>query len=305
MKKQIGLIGLGKMGYALALNLRDKGWDVVVYNRTISKVEEIQKEGVRGAKSLKELVDVLDGPRVIWTMLTAGEATKSILFEKGGLKELLNEGDIVIEGGNSKFYEDEANAKQLAEKGIQYIDVGVSGGPSGARNGACLMIGGEKQTFEYLEELFKDLSKPNAYKFFNGYGAGHYVKMVHNGIEYGMMQAIAEGFNLMKSSDYKLNLIEVADIYNNGSVIESRLVGWLRNGFEKYGEDLKDVSGTVEALGEGLWTVETAKSSNIEVKIIEESVIFRDQSKVNPSYTGRILSALRNMFGGHSIDSAK
>lgn len=305
MRKQIGLIGLGKMGYGLALNLKDKGWDVIVYNRTISKVEDIQKEGVRGARSLKELVDALDGPRVIWTMLTAGEATISTLFEAGGLKELLSEGDIVIEGGNSKFYEDESNAKQLAEKGIKYIDVGVSGGPSGARNGACLMIGGERQTFEYLEELFKDLSKAKAYKFFEGYGAGHFVKMVHNGIEYGMMQSIAEGFNLMKNSNYKLNLIEVADIYNNGSVIESRLIGWLKSGFEKYGEELDEVSGTVNALGEGLWTVETAKSRNLEVKVIEESVRFRDESKLNPSYTGKILSALRNMFGGHSVDSSK
>lgn len=305
MKKQIGLIGLGKMGYGLALNLKDKGWDVVVYNRTLSKIEDIKKEGVRGVTSLKELVDALEGPRVVWTMLTAGEATKSTLFESGGLKDLLTEGDIVIEGGNSRFHEDESNAKQLAEKGIKYIDVGVSGGPSGARNGACLMIGGQKETFEYLEDLFKDLSKANAYKFFEGYGAGHYVKMVHNGIEYGMMQAIAEGFNLMKESNYNLNLVEVADIYNNGSVIESRLIKWLKEGFEKYGEDLADISGSVQMLGEGEWTLEHAKEKNIEIPVIEDSVKFRIESKVKPSYTGKILSTLRSMFGGHSISDNK
>ncbi len=301
MKKQIGLIGLGKMGKGLALNLRDKGWEVIVYNRTLSKVEEIEKEGIKGTRSLKELVSLLDGPRVVWTMLTAGDATKAVMFDEGGLMSLLQEGDIIVEGGNSKFTEDKMHAEMLAQKGIKYIDVGVSGGPSGARNGACLMIGGEKETFIYLENLFKDLAKPNAYKFFEGYGAGHYVKMVHNGIEYGMMQSIAEGFNLMKNSNYNLNLVDVADIYSNGSVIESRLINWLKEGYLKYGEDLKEVSGSVDSLGEGQWTVDTAKSQKIDLPIIEKSVEFRYESRKAPSYTGKVLSMLRNMFGGHSI----
>ncbi len=303
MNKQIGLIGLGKMGTGLALNLKDKGWDVIVYNRTYSKVQELEKYGIKGAKDLKELVSMLNGPRVIWTMLTAGEATRAILLEPGGLKELLSKGDYVIEGGNSKYYEDKFNSEQLEERGINYMDVGVSGGPSGARNGACLMIGGKKNYYDYLEELFRDVSIENGYKFFEGIGAGHFVKMVHNGIEYGMMQSIAEGFNLMKTSEYNLNLEEVADIYNNGSVIESRLTKWLQEGFKLYGQNLESVSGSVDALGEGAWTVETAEKLNVSVPVIKTSVNFRTESKINPSYTGKILSMLRNMFGGHSIDN--
>jgi len=302
MKKQIGIIGLGKMGYGLALNLKEKGWDVIAYNRTLTKVDEIENEGVRGARSIKELVENLPGPKIIWTMLTAGDATQSTLFGPGGLYDCLSEGDFIIEGGNSRFKQDQENSNKLKVKGINYIDVGVSGGPSGARKGACLMIGGEKKNFDYLEDLFKDLAYENAYKFFEGYGAGHFVKMVHNGIEYGMMQAIAEGFNLIKESDYKLDLVEVADIYNNKSVIESRLIGWLKEGFQKYGVELEAISGSVGALGEGLWTVETAKEKDIPLPIIEGSVKFRNESQSNPSYTGKILSTLRNIFGGHTID---
>lgn len=301
MKKQIGIVGLGKMGYALALNLKDKGWDVVVYNRTLSKVEEIEREGVKGARSLNELVNYLTGPKVIWLMLTAGEATNSALFSENGLINILDKNDIVIEGGNSKYLEDKDNANKLAIKGIKYIDVGVSGGPAGARNGACLMIGGEEATFKYLEPLFNDVSKDGSYKFFNGYGAGHFIKMVHNGIEYGMMQSIAEGFNLIKNSEYNFDLVDVAEIYNNGSVIQSRLMEWLLQGYKIYGDDLLDISGSVESLGEGQWTVDTARFHNVDVPVIEKSLNFRYESKSNPSYTGKILTMLRNMFGGHSI----
>ena len=158
MNKQIGIIGLGKMGYSLALNLKDKGWDVIAYNRTLSKVDEIEKEGVTGARSLAELVEKLKGPRVIWCMLTAGDATQSTLFGENGLNKLLSSGDYIIEGANSRFSQDLTNAEEFAKLGINYVDVGVSGGPKGARNGACLMIGGLKNNFEVLEELFKDIS---------------------------------------------------------------------------------------------------------------------------------------------------
>jgi 6-phosphogluconate dehydrogenase len=301
MKKEIGIIGLGKMGSALALNLKEKGWNVIAYNRTVARVDEIEKQGVTGARSIEELVNKLESPRIIWTMLTAGEATISTIFGEEGLTTFLGAGDTIIEGGNSKFSEDQNNANELLKFYINYIDVGVSGGPYGARHGACLMIGGQRENFINNEQLFKDLSKDNSYKFFEGYGAGHYVKMVHNGIEYGMMQSIAEGFNLLKNSNYKLNLEDVADIYNNGSVIESRLINWLKEGYLKYGEDLESVSGTVSATGEGLWTVEDANMNDIKVPVIQESVNFRNQTQNNPNYTGKILSMLRNMFGGHSI----
>jgi len=300
-KKQIGIIGLGKMGHGLALNMHDHGWDVVAFNRTVSKTDEIKQNGLKGAYSLKELVDKLEKPRVVWIMLTAGAPTQDIIFAQEALYDLLDKGDVIIEGGNSPFKQDFKNANKLQEKDIKYIDVGVSGGPYGARNGACLMIGGETSIFNYLEPLFKDLSIKDGYKHFKGYGAGHFVKMIHNGIEYGMMQAIAEGFNLMRKSDYNLNLIDVADIYNHGSVIESRLVGWTLEGFKKYGIDLKEISGSIGSNGEGLWTVNIAEEMREKVDNIKQSVDFRSESQKIPSYTGQIVQMIRNMFGGHSI----
>ena len=289
------------MGGGLALNLHDHGWDVVAFNRTTETTDEYAKQGITPSYSVQELVSALEGPRVVWVMLTAGEPTQNMLFGETGLINYLQEGDIVIEGGNSLYKQDAENAEKLKAKGIRYIDAGVSGGPDGARNGACIMVGGEKEMFDYTEEIFKDLSIENGYKFFEGYGAGHFVKMVHNGIEYGMMQAIAEGFNLMGKSPYKLNLIEVADIYQHGSVIESRLVGWTKEGFEKYGIELKDIKGEVDANGEGLWTAQAAKEMGQPAAIIQGSVDFRDQSHGNPSYTGQILSMIRNMFGKHKV----
>ncbi len=306
MNKQLGLIGLGKMGGNLALNLKDKGWDVVIYNRTSTKTDEFIAQGFIGSYSIKELIEKLPKPRIVWIMLTAGGPTQDMLFGDTGLINFLDKDDIIIEGGNSRFQVDFDNATKLKERGIKYIDVGVSGGPAGARNGACLMIGGEKEIFEYLEPLFKDIARDGvAYKFFEGYGAGHYVKMIHNGIEYGMMQSIAEGFNLMKKSDYNLNLVDVADIYNNGSVIESRLVQWTKDGFIKYGEDLKDISGSVGSNGEGLWTVEHGNQIGEPTRIIAGAVEFRTNSQLKPSYIGQILSMIRNMFGGHSIERGK
>lgn len=301
MKKQIGLIGLGKMGGGLALNFKDHGWDVVAFNRTTATTDEYATQGITPSYSVEELVSKLDGPRVVWVMLTAGQPTQDMLFGDKGLINYLQQGDIVIEGGNSLYKQDNENAQKFKEKGIKYVDAGVSGGPYGARNGACIMIGGEKEIFEYTEEIFKDLSLENGYKFFEGYGAGHLVKMVHNGIEYGMMQAIAEGFNLMKESPYNLNLIDVADIYSHGSVIESRLITWTKEGLEKYGIELEKVKGEVGANGEGLWTAQMGKELNQPVPIIQGSVDFRDQSQGNPSYVGKLLSMMRNMFGRHEI----
>ena len=194
----------------------------------------------------------------------------------------------------------------VAEKGIKFIDAGVSGGPGGALNGACLMVGGEKSSFEYLKELFTEMAKPGAVMHFEGVGAGHFVKMVHNGIEYGMMQSIAEGFNLIKNGPYKdLNMQDVTTIYQNGSVVESRLVGWLADGFEKFGNDLSDLSGSVGFTGEGEWTANVAEMFDQPVKVIRDSVEFRKESQDSPSFAGKILTAMRNQFGGHSIEKGK
>lgn len=299
--REVGIVGLGKMGAGLAEQLLEKGWKVVGYNRHPEPVHELQKKGLTGAFSYEELVAKLSGPRLIWLMIPAGKAIDEVLFGTKGLLSYLRKGDIIIDGGNSFYKDTIERARKIKKQGIEFFDVGVSGGPGGARSGACLMIGGEKKLFQKYEPLFRDLALKDAYQFFPGVGAGHFVKMIHNGIEYGMMQALAEGFSILKSSSYKLNLQDVASIYNNGSVIESRLTNWLLNGLEEQGQNLEKVSGTVAHTGEGEWTVKTGKELKVPTPIVKGSFDFRVDSEKNPSYTGKILSLLRNQFGHHAM----
>ncbi len=301
-KKQIGIIGLGKMGGNIASRLIEKGWEVVAYNRTSEVTKIFEEQGVKGAYSLQELAQKLDGPRIIWVMLPEGDALDSLL-SGDGILPYLEKGDTVIDAGNSLYKNSQKRAKVLEKERINFVDVGVSGGPGGARNGACLMVGGSRESYEELLPLYTDIAVSEGVEHFEGAGAGHFVKMVHNGIEYGMMQAIAEGFTVLKESKYDLDLTKVAEVYNHGSVIESRLIGWLRNGLQIYGEDLSEISGSVAHTGEGAWTIEAARELKVKTKIIEESLQFRIESEKNPSYTGKILSTLRNQFGGHSIKS--
>lgn len=299
-KLKIGFIGLGKMGYNMVERLLERNWQIVVYDKNEKTRNDLAKKGAIEAGAIDDLVSELSFPRIIWLMVPAG-AVEDVLFGKRGIVKFLEKGDIVIDGGNSFYLNSIKRHKKLAKKGIGFVDVGISGGPEGARKGACLMVGGEKKLFEKLKPIFKDLAVENSLQFFDGAGAGHFVKMVHNGIEYGMMQAIAEGFNLMEKSVYKLDLEKIADIYNQGSVIESRLIRWLKKAFEKHGQNLKAVSGSVAQTGEGMWTVKTAKKLGAPLKIIEESFKFRVQSQKRPSYTGKVLSALREQFGGHKV----
>lgn len=302
MKKEIGVIGLGKMGFGIAKQLQEKGWRVIAYNRSPEKVDQAVREGMIGAYSYQELIAQFQHvPRVIWLMLTAGDATEQALFGDPGIAHLLRKGDIVIDGSNGNYQDDIRRVQALNKLGIEYIDVGVSGGPSGARNGACLMVGGATSQFVKLEPLFRDLAIPGGYAHFEGAGAGHFVKMVHNGIEYGMMQAIGEGFAVMKQSPYRLDLQEIARIYNTGSVIESRLIGWLQKAYEAWGEHLDSISGSVKHSGEGAWTVEAAQTLGVPVPIIAGSLQFRIDSAERPSYIGKVVSALRGQFGGHAV----
>lgn len=302
---QIGYIGLGKMGKGMVLRLLEKGHSVVAWNRSIEPRVEVQTAGATTTETVEELVQKLSTPRLVWLMLPSyaepsdgrPSSPTEEMFQK--VLPLLNAGDILIDGANS-FYKDSKRRGELCqEKGIHFMDVGVSGGPSGARTGACLMIGGERSVYEKLVPLFESTAAEGAYQFFDGYGAGHFVKMVHNGIEYGMMQAIAEGFEVMKKSDYDLNLLDVARIYQNRSVVESRLVGWAESGLKEYGQDLESLTSTVAHTGEGEWTVKTAEEIGVKVPIIKGSFDFRVHSANNPSYTGKFLSMLRNQFGGH------
>lgn len=297
MNKTIGYIGLGKMGINMVYRLNEMGWRVIAYNRSPNPRHEVANNGITTADSIETLVKRIEPPRLIWVMVSH-EAVDAILDE---LIPLLNQGDTIIEGGNSFYKSSELRAQMLRAKGIDMLDCGTSGGPLGARHGACCMIGGDEAAFKKFEHLFKDISVEGGYGYMGKSGAGHFVKMVHNGIEYGMMQAIGEGFEVLRKSDFHLNMQKVSDLYNHKSVIESRLVGWLKDAYEKFGEDLADVSGSVGYTGEGEWTVKTAKEFGVPVPIIEEAFKFRVQSKKKPSYTGKVLSALRNMFGGHEV----
>ncbi len=298
-KKEIGLIGLGKMGKSIARRLLEKEWKVVGFNRSPQDTKELAREGLTPSYSLAEVVNKLLPPRIIWLMLPAGKTIDNILFGPKGLTKYLQKGDSIIDGSNSFYKDSIARHKKLTRLGFKFNDVGFSGGPDGARNGGCLMVGGEEHLYEYLEPLYFELARSGGLQYFHGVGAGHFVKMIHNGIEYGMMQSIAEGFTILKNAKYDLDLTKVAEIYNHGSVIESRLIGWLKKALEIHTEDLSDISGMVDYTGEGSWTVETAKELGLDAKVIEEAVKFRIKSKRSPNYLGKILSALREQFGKH------
>lgn len=295
---KLGYIGLGKMGKNMVFNLLEKGHEVVAWNRSPEPRLEVAAAGATAVETLEAVVAALPTPRVIWLMLPAGQVTDDNL---DALLPLLQAGDLVIDGANSFYKDSERRAAKLKEKGIRFMGVGTSGGPGGARSGACLMIGGVQADFDQLEPLFKDISANNAYQFFPGAGAGHLVKMVHNGIEYGMMQAIGEGFAVMKASQYNLDMEKVAHIYQQRSVIESRLVGWAETGFQQHGNDLPEITSTIAHTGEGQWTVETAKDLGVEVPIIEGSYQFRVESENKQSFTGKVVSMLRGQFGGHAV----
>src|SRR5512144_337752 len=298
---KLGYIGLGKMGYNMAELLLEKGHRIIAYNRSAEPVKKIAERGAQTAESIRSLVAALEPPRLIWIMVPY-QAVDDVLNE---LEPLLAKGDTVIDGGNSPYKESMRRAKELEGKGIDFLDAGVSGGPGGARSGACIMVGGSENVFRKYEQLFKDASVEKGYAYFGAAGAGHFVKMVHNGIEYGMMQALAEGFAVMKVSPFHLDLAKVADLYNRRSVIESRLVGWLRNAYEQFGPDLAGISGSAAQSGEGMWTADAAKELGVPAPIIEGAVGFRIESQRKPSYTGKVISALRNQFGGHEAAEKK
>jgi len=302
---RIGYIGLGKMGMGMVKRLLEKGHEVVATDPDEKARKEAAAAGAETVANLSEFKDKLTGEKFIWIMVPH-QIVDTVLID---LSSILNAGDVIMDGGNSNYNETVRRGAELQDKGLVFMDVGVSGGPSGARNGACMMIGGARDKFDKYEQLFKDLSVKDGYAYMGETGAGHYVKMVHNGIEYGMMQAIGEGFEILKESAFNLDLNEVSKIYNNGSVIESRLIGWLQKAYKEEGVDLKAISGEVSHSGEGQWTVEEAKNCRVNatdtkvipVPVIVASLQFRIDSTGHPSYTGQVVSALRNQFGGHIV----
>lgn len=304
LNKTLAVVGLGKMGKGVACQLAEKGWTVYGWNRTFSVAQELEDEGVIAIEHLKDAIVKLPKPRVVWMMLPDGKPIDDVLFEyEGGLVNMLEAGDVIVDSGNTFYKDTIVRHEKVSAKGIHFVDVGMSGGPKGARNGACLMIGSDEKLFKEMEMLYKHLSVDHGYQFFAGVGAGHFAKMVHNGIEYGIMQSIAEGFAVLKKSPYNYSLRQVTDIYQHGSVIEGRLMNLLGDAFDIYGEDLKDVSGEIAQTGEGANTVKVAQEFGVNIPIIADSVKFRDDSQGKPTFTGQIVSALRNRFGGHAIKS--
>ncbi|MBP9192738.1 MAG: decarboxylating 6-phosphogluconate dehydrogenase [Ignavibacteria bacterium] len=294
---QIGFIGLGKMGAFMVERLLKDGHEVVVYNRSHEKIKEIEKKGAKGAYSLEELTEKLNEPKLIWMMIPSGDTVTRMIES---LVPLLSKGDILIDGGNSYYKDSVRRSDELKTLGIDYLDVGTSGGIWGLQIGYCVMIGGEKKIFEHCEPIFKSLAPPEGYKYIGSSGAGHYVKMVHNGIEYGMMQAFAEGFELMHASDYNIDLEGVASLWGKGSVVRSWLLELLTDAL-KDDKDLKEIKDYVEDSGEGRWTVLDGIEKSIPLPVITESLFMRFRSRQEESYGAKILAALRNEFGGHNI----
>lgn len=298
---KIGLIGLGRMGFNLALNMRDKGHKVVCFNRSKEKVEEAIKEGLEGTFSIEELVSKLDGRKVVWLMLPAGELIDQMIDK---LVPMLNKGDIIIDGGNSNYKDTLRRYENLKSTGIDFVDVGTSGGIDGARNGACTMIGAEDSVFSYIEELVRDISVENGYLHCGANGSGHFVKMVHNGVEYGMMQAIGEGFEILKKSRFDLDMEKVAKVWNHGSVVRGWLMELAQNAFSK-DENLDKIKGVMYSSGEGLWTVQEALELKVPATVITESLMMRYRSEQEDTFTGKVVAALRNEFGGHAVKENK
>ena len=293
------MIGLGRMGMNMARRLLQGGHQVVAYNRSPDKTEEIINEGAEGCFSLEELTEKLDSPRVVWLMLPAGRAVDEHL-EK--LRGLLEAGDIIVEGGNSRYQDDQRRQSYLKGAGIHYVDAGVSGGIWGLTVGYCTMVGGEKKIFDYLEPLFRTLAPADGYLYCGPTGAGHFVKMIHNGIEYGMMQAYGEGFALLEASPFSRHLDygHIAHLWNQGSVIRSWLLELLEDAFAK-DPDLAELSGYVEDSGEGRWTVEQAIESSVPAPVITMALFQRFASRRDNSFENRVLAALRREFGGHAV----
>ncbi|HEY3991463.1 MAG TPA: decarboxylating 6-phosphogluconate dehydrogenase [Ktedonobacteraceae bacterium] len=295
---EIGFIGLGRMGANMVRRLLRENHRVVAWNRTAAKTDEIVSEGAEGAYSISELVEKLHTPRIVWVMVPAGQATDDMINE---VTPLLSKGDIIIDGGNSNYKDSIRHGQELSAQGVQFMDAGTSGGIWGLRVGYCLMVGGEKATFEHVEPLLKTLAPPDGYMHCGGYGGGHFVKMVHNGIEYGMMQAYGEGFEILKASQYSPDLHQVSHLWNQGSVVRSWLLELAEDAFEKHGNDLSDIRGYVNDSGEGRWTIQAAIDSDVPAPVITAALFERFHSRQKESYTAQVLAALRNEFGGHEV----
>jgi 6-phosphogluconate dehydrogenase len=285
---KLAMVGLGRMGGNMTKRLERDGHEVATYARS----------GGGTASSLEELVQQLEPRRAVWLMIPAGDPTEQAVNQ---LLDLLEQGDVIVDGGNSNFRDSQRRAGLAEERGIGYVDAGVSGGIWGLENGYCLMVGGESEHVAYLEPAFRTLAPEDGYAHVGQSGAGHFVKMVHNGIEYGLMQAYAEGFDIMRASEFELDLREIAGIWRYGSVVRSWLLELLYNAFDQEGNDLEKIAGYVEDSGEGRWTVFEAINESVPAPVIASSLFARFASRQDESFAAKINAALRKQFGGHAV----
>ncbi len=295
---ELGIFGLGRMGANMTVRLLQSGHRVVASNRSPGPVDEAAKQGAVPAYTLEEMVSKLEAsPRIVWLMVPAGQVTDDTLHHVMGL---LQPGDIIIDGGNSNYKDTIRRAQEVSAAGMHYMDCGTSGGIWGLKVGYSLMIGGEREIFEYCEPLFKTLAPENGYGYMGTHGAGHFVKMVHNGVEYGMLQAYGEGFEILEKSQFDLNLREVTRVWQNGSVVRSWLLDLAALAFEK-DEKLAGIRGYVEDSGEGRWTVQAAIDEDVPAPVITLSLLARFASRQPESFSAKVIAALRNEFGGHAM----
>ncbi len=289
---QLGMIGLGRMGGNMTKRLEERGHDVKTYDPGVDST----------AKTLEELRDQLAPPRSFWMMVPAGKVTEDTFQTLLGLAA---PGDVIVDGGNSNFHDSQRRYATAQERGIKFVDAGVSGGVWGLANGYCLMVGGDADAVAQVEPVFVALAPEDGYAHVGPAGAGHFVKMVHNGIEYGLMQAYAEGFEVMKSSEFDLDLHEIAGIWRYGSVVRSWLLELLHTAFEQEGSQLEKIRGYVEDSGEGRWTIAEAIAEDVPVPVITAALFARFASRQDESFAAKVNAALRNQFGGHAVEAAK
>jgi len=295
---KVGIIGLGRMGANMARRLLRDGHQVVAYNRTAARTRELEAEGVRGAYSLAELTEQLEPPRAIWIMVPAGDPVEGMIER---LLPLVARGDILIDGGNSNYKDSMRRSEMLRQRGIHFLDVGTSGGIWGLEIGYCLMVGGEREAFEYIEPALKSLAPENGYVHVGPSGAGHFVKMIHNGIEYGVMEAWAEGFELLRAKqEFDLDLHQIAELWRHGSVIRSWLLDLTANALARDAE-LSGIKDWVADSGEGRWTVLESIDLDVPTPIITLSLQARFRSRQVESFAAKLLAAIRREFGGHAV----
>lgn len=298
---RVAMIGLGKMGGNMTARLLKKGHEVVAFDRSAEAVQRAAALGARAANDLKAVVAGLEAPRVVWIMVPAGQPVDDTIET---LVPMLAKGDVIIDGGNSKYSDTLRRARALEPKGIEFVDAGTSGGIWGLENGYCLMVGGSDRAISICEPLFTALSEPGGYAHVGPPGAGHYVKMVHNGIEYGLLQAYAEGYEILHASkDFKLDLGQIAALWNHGSVVRSWLNELAERAFAK-DTDLAALKGWIADSGEGRWTVQEATDLDVPAPVIALSLIMRLRSRQDDSFGAKVIAALRNEFGGHAVKTS-